>query len=202
MILVQKLIIPAEAHTDDDKIKVKFDALPWFQAASAYDIAKLAACGWGGNDPADGVAELCSLRNSELQQLFEYLKIVNHPEPRCGFECHVDQAAALSWLQSRDRRRPPINHDAKLSYRHTLKDNADQSGDAKIMGEVEILIEADPSWASIAIWSSGEHLADVTVELFEGQVVARTYKTEDIDGDPTTRTELCANPNAPTPAVQ
>jgi len=186
----KKFIIPAEAHTDDYKVKVEFDAIYWFQGASAYDIARLAACGWRGDYPADNVAELCANHDPEVQRVFDYLKIVNHPETTCGFECAVNAEAALAWLQMRDRRKPPINRDAKLTYRHTLTDNAEQDGTA------EIVFEADSSWASIAVWNNGDHLADVTVELYEGRIVARTWKTEDLDGDPTTRTDLCANPNS------
>ena len=186
----KNFIIPAEAHTDDQKVKVEFDAIHWFQGASAYDIAKLAACGWGGDYPADNVAELCANHDPELQRIFDYLKIVNHPETTCGFECRVNAEAAFKWLQMRERRKPPINRDAKMTYRHTLIDNSEQEGTA------EIVFEADAAWASIAVWNNGDHLADVTVELYEGQIVARTWKTEDLDGDPTTRTDLCANPNS------
>lgn len=185
-----KFIIPAEAHTDDRRVEVKFDAIHWFQGASAYDIARLILCGWGGDYPADEVAQLCAGHNEDLKRLFDYLAIVNAPRSGvCGFECHVDQDAAMAWMQSREKRKPPINRDAKLTYRHTLKDNAD------VPGKAEVVIEADDSWIQLAVWKQGEHLADVTVELYEGMIVARTWKTEDIAGDPTTRTDLCRNPN-------
>lgn len=185
-----KLIIPAEAHTDDERVKVEFDAIHWFQGASAHDIARLVLCGWGGDYPADEVAQLCANHNDGLKRLFDYLAIVNQPRSGvCGFECHVNPDAAMAWLQAREKRKPPINRDAKLTYRHTLKDNSEDTGTA------EVVIEADASWIQIAVWKQGEHLADVTVELYEGMIVARTWKTEDINGDPTTRTDLCRNPN-------
>lgn len=192
-----KFVIPAEAHTDDRNVEVKFDALAWFRQASAYNIARLAACGWGGDYPADEVAEFTAELNPDVKRIYDYLALVNKPgRDTIGFECRIDSEAAMKWMASRDKLgRPPINRGAKMVYRHTLHDNSEQKGTA------EIVFEADAAWASIAVWNNGEHLADVTVELYEGQIVARTWKTEDLDGDPTTRTDLCANPDKPSDAT-
>ncbi len=187
-----KFIIPAEAHSDDRKVEVKFDAVHWFRRASIRAVVALAGCNWRGDYPADHVAEWEANRNPEMKRLFDYLEIVNKDSTVCGFECSIDEKAAVEWLEKQDRKPNRFYPAAKLIYRHTLQEHAEGH-----TGFTEVVFEADESWASIAVWSpSGEHVGDITLELYEGKLVARTWKTEDIDGDPTTKTELCANPHA------
>ena len=91
-------VIPAEVHRDDFQFEASFDALEWFKQASDEEILALAACDWGGDYPADEVA-----------QFFDTLAFYN-PEVGCvldnttaeegmGFECHVESAAAMRWLK-------------------------------------------------------------------------------------------------------
>ena len=95
-------VIPAEVHTDDHVIGVKFDAVQWFQDADSRDIQSLAECGWGGDYPADAVAQYLVNFNPEIERLFNYLHAHNSSSVGeiIGFEVQVDEQAALSWLVS------------------------------------------------------------------------------------------------------
>lgn len=189
-----QFVIPAEAHTDDRRVEVEFDAIHWFQGASAHEIARLVLCGFGGDYPADEVAQLCAEHNPDLKRLFDYLSIVNAPRSGvCGFECHVNQDAAMEWLKKRELRRPSLDVDADLRYIHTLKDNANTGGTAKVV------MEASSSWASIAVWDGAAHIGDVAVELHEGKLVARVWNQDDIEGDPTARVVMCEAPKTQCP---
>lgn len=98
------MAITAETHSDDYRVEVPFDAEPWFAQASDAAIVALAACGWGGDFPADAVAQGMSDVDPEVAALFDYLESVNaHRGPDtdpCGFECHVHDDAALAWLKT------------------------------------------------------------------------------------------------------
>jgi len=98
-------VAPAEVHTDDFVIQVRFDAEPWFRQADDSQILELARCGYGGDYPADDVARFFENTNTspEIRRLFEYLDVIrNLPEKKdcCGFECHVDAMAAKKWILS------------------------------------------------------------------------------------------------------
>lgn len=104
-------MIRAEAHSDDRVHEVNFDATPYFQQAKSEEIAALAACDWGGDYPADAVAQFCAEHEPKLAQLFSYLEsIANVPSKKdeSGFECHVTSEDALAWLKTN---RPEL-HDA------------------------------------------------------------------------------------------
>ena len=93
--------IPAEVHTDDHKATAKFDALPYFMQASEEEIVELARCGFGGDYPADNVAEHMSDLNEQVGRVFTYLGF--EPEnmgEKVGFECHIEEAPALAWLKA------------------------------------------------------------------------------------------------------
>ena len=90
--------IRAECHSDDRAVEVPFDAYPWFAQASDNDIRALAACDWGGDYPADDVAEFAAGSNSDVQELFSYLGF-RKSEP-CGFECNVNSQDALGFLRA------------------------------------------------------------------------------------------------------
>lgn len=89
--------IPAEAHTDDHIVKVEFDAAPWFAQASEEAILALSDCDWGGDEAADSVAEWSVRTTPELQRVFDHY---NPDEDVSGFECHVDEEAAMAWLRA------------------------------------------------------------------------------------------------------
>jgi hypothetical protein len=94
--------IRAEAHSDDHIQEVEFDASPWFRQASDQEILDLAACDWGGDYPADGVAEFMSGQNPDLDALFGYLHSIHNLRSKtdcCGFECHVNSDDAIAWLK-------------------------------------------------------------------------------------------------------
>ena len=85
--------IQADAHSDDQAVYIKFDALAWFREVSAENILALAQCGWGGDYPADTVV-LYTRNNENEKRLFSYL----HIHPKMGFECHVNEESAMAWL--------------------------------------------------------------------------------------------------------
>lgn len=87
--------ILAEAHTDDHTHNVTFNAIPYFEKASEQDIYDLADCGWGGDYPADYVAEYLDGRDPDVTEFF----LNKHAGPKQGFECHIDQTTALAWLK-------------------------------------------------------------------------------------------------------
>jgi hypothetical protein len=88
-------MIRAEAHTDDRVYEVDFDAADYFAQASDADILALHECGWGGDYPADYVAEFMATLDSDLEALFAY----NARAWEGGFECHVRDDDAMAWLK-------------------------------------------------------------------------------------------------------
>jgi len=92
-------MIEAECHSDDHVVEIKFDATPWFVQASEQDLLALAGCGWGGNYPADAVADFFG--ENETSRLFSYLQITRdqRADPSVGFECHVDPDHAKAWIR-------------------------------------------------------------------------------------------------------
>jgi hypothetical protein len=95
--VVTPLPIGAEVHTDDHDIEINFDASPWFAQASDSEIVELANCGWGGDLPADAVAQ------ESVKWYPEIEAILDHKGPHkdlSGFECHVDESDAIAWLEA------------------------------------------------------------------------------------------------------
>ena len=95
-------VIPAEAHSDDRVFEVPFDAQEWFKQAADEEILRLAESGWSGDYPADSVAHFMAERHPPLAKLFEYLEhIATLPSKKDlrGFECSVDDEAAMTWLR-------------------------------------------------------------------------------------------------------
>jgi hypothetical protein len=88
--------IPAEAHSDDFVYKIEFDAEAWFAQAEDADILALAESGWGGDYAADTVVQWFEDRDDDVAAMFDYLA----RKDECGYECHVDDEAALLWLKS------------------------------------------------------------------------------------------------------
>jgi hypothetical protein len=112
--MAKKFIIPAECHTDDRAVEVKFDAVRWFKRprTTGKDIVVLAECGlgrdeWGGDYAADAVAEASAGWDKDLEFLFKYIEHKNRAShEHIGFECNVDGAMALKWLA---KNRPGIH---------------------------------------------------------------------------------------------
>ncbi len=91
-------MIRAEVHSDDMMFEAKFDATPWFEQASDTDILELAGCDWGGDYPADHVAEFMDGKDPDVSAVFVYLARVRNTSNRCGFECHINDSMAMAWL--------------------------------------------------------------------------------------------------------
>lgn len=90
-------MIKAECHSDDRCVEVTFDATPWFEKATNDEIIELAGCGWGGDYPADEVAEHMACHVDSIADMFIYIRNRNKIET-IGFECHVDEEDAMNWL--------------------------------------------------------------------------------------------------------
>lgn len=93
-------MIEAYARSDDQRVKVDFDATKWFEQATDAEIVALARSEWGGDYEADAVAQFFNEvggKNS-THRLFKYLDII-HDSDDCGFECHIDEEAARAWLR-------------------------------------------------------------------------------------------------------
>lgn len=93
--------IPAEVHSDDHKVTTIFDALQYVMQASDDDLVALVDCGFGGDYPADEVAQFMADLDEGVARVFMYLSF--EPEQfgeRVGFECHVDQRPALRWIKA------------------------------------------------------------------------------------------------------
>lgn len=88
-------VIRAEVHSDDHVFEVNFDALPWFKQATDEEILELAAVDWGGDYISDAVAQHCYQHDSEVEGVLEYVERTS----QMGFECHVEAADAIKWLE-------------------------------------------------------------------------------------------------------
>jgi hypothetical protein len=66
-------MITTEVHTDDYVAEAKFDAEPWFQQATDKQILALAGCQFGGDYPADEVAQWFDGKHEEVSDVFRYL---------------------------------------------------------------------------------------------------------------------------------
>jgi hypothetical protein len=96
-------MIKAEAHSDDHVFTTTFDATAYFEQASDQQISELQACGFGGDYPADAVAQFHADTNKDLEAMFDYLaRIANDPSKKdcSGFECHVDESDAQAWINA------------------------------------------------------------------------------------------------------
>jgi hypothetical protein len=94
-------MIKAEVHSDDHVVEHNFDATKWFRLATDENIIKLAQCGWGGDYPADNVAIFMAEQDSGVADVFKYLELIAKDPMKkdChGFECHVDEEQARSWI--------------------------------------------------------------------------------------------------------
>lgn len=96
-------MISARVCTDDGVVHEEFDATWYFEQATFLDLVNLEGCGWGGDYPADDVAEFCRKR---CKKLFNYLELVNSDQQGdlVGFECHINREHVLEWLKEH---RPP-----------------------------------------------------------------------------------------------
>ncbi len=101
--LIETQVIPAECYTSDQLGDTWFDATEWFEQATDEEIQDLAACNWGGDNPADEIARFFRARNPKVESVFEHLKTANDRrrfyEDETGFECHIDGSSGVNWLK-------------------------------------------------------------------------------------------------------
>lgn len=84
-------MLKANAHDDTYEYNCFFDACPWFEQASDEELLALAECDFGGDHPANIVAEFFEEDNDEIHRLKRY---------GTGFSVQINPFAALQWLQS------------------------------------------------------------------------------------------------------
>jgi hypothetical protein len=94
-----KFKVSAEAHSDDRIYEASFDAEPFLAQASDRELARLIQCEWGGDYPADYVAEFAAKDNEEVAKMFDYIHHARDRKKDCGFECHIDQEEAEAWIR-------------------------------------------------------------------------------------------------------
>lgn len=89
-------MITAEAHSDDRKVEVTFDASEYFINALQNgeleaELYQLKNCDFGGDYPADNVASF--FFNSTTKRINDYLEF------NSGFECNIDVDSVKAWIK-------------------------------------------------------------------------------------------------------
>lgn len=95
---LKRIEISARVKTDDDAEEAQFDASPYFydalqQGTLERVVTNLSKTGFGGDYPADAVAEF--FRDDETKNVFEHIEAYSE-----GFECYldVDDGCLYHWL--------------------------------------------------------------------------------------------------------
>ena len=100
---IKPIAIAAECYDDLFHHRVTFDSVDWFVQASDQEIMDLAECGWGGNLPADAVAEFFENKNDDIDRVFKAVRFFNNPrwgyKRKIGFECQIEEDSAVNWLR-------------------------------------------------------------------------------------------------------
>jgi hypothetical protein len=96
----KKLTVPAECHSDDRAVEVKFDAAPWLKKASTKMLISLKDCNFGGDYGADQVAIDMAGKNAEIAFMFKYIEARKRAGGDIGFEVHVQDNEAFEWLKA------------------------------------------------------------------------------------------------------
>ena len=93
-------LVRAEVHSDDRVFEASFFANQWFIEAADDRILALAYDGeWGRCYEADSVAESAD-HVPAVAKVFEYLNIIKLSQRETvGFECTINRADAMRWLQ-------------------------------------------------------------------------------------------------------
>ena len=86
--------IKGTMHSDDYVFECEFDATSWFEQASPEEIVELANCDWGGDLPADRVAQHVEDIDPDVAACLDYCR----RKDGVGFEVYVDEEAALQWV--------------------------------------------------------------------------------------------------------
>lgn len=95
----KKMLVSAKCYSDDHVVECKFDAIKWIEKASDEEILDLAQCEWGGDYPADVVAEHMSNHDPAVDDMFTYIRIRQDAGISEGFECHVNADDAKAWIK-------------------------------------------------------------------------------------------------------
>lgn len=93
-------MISARISSDDDAIKIRFDAQAWFDLASEQEVRDLINCGCGGDYAADTVAK--HFEDTTAKRLFDYLSAypsMPFSDDPVGFECYLDAADIKEWIK-------------------------------------------------------------------------------------------------------
>lgn len=97
--MTKKFAVPAECHSDDHAVEVKFDAAIWLKRASTKKIIDLCRCEWGGDYAADQVAQDMAAVNEDIDLMFKYVFARKKSREDIGYECHVQETEARAWLK-------------------------------------------------------------------------------------------------------
>lgn len=89
-------MIHAEVHSDDHVWTASFDATPFFEQVSLQDLQDLAHCDWGGDYPADAVAEFMDEKDPGVTEVFKY----KDKKEAQGFECNIREHSAFVWVKA------------------------------------------------------------------------------------------------------
>jgi hypothetical protein len=127
--------IHASVYSDDQTVEFTIDVQQYFVDTLAgyqlhVDLDALNGCDFGGDYPADNVAEY--FHDSTTKDLFDYVALKNkHNSENIGFECHINKNDVLKWLiaNAPDHLRYVEGHDIPVFTRTPADaDNETQMG--------------------------------------------------------------------------
>lgn len=160
--------ISAEAYTDGRAVEITFDAKEWFEQATDDEISDLIACGYGGDQPADAVAQYFTGKLRSVDLLFEF---INH-DIGLGFECHIDKDDAENWIAANRSQLMP-----------------DETEDALLKAEVAVIVPLATIVGTIlpyiepkmlkSLKNHGRKIIVTTDWTYNGDILAGTYYVED-----------------------
>ena len=88
-------IIKTEIHSDDYVFSYTFSSELWFKQASDKEILDLMKCGFGGDLPADRIADFFEPINRKIETVLDYAR----EKQEMGFEVEVDPISATNWIK-------------------------------------------------------------------------------------------------------
>lgn len=91
--------VSAKVHDDAYVNEVEFDAAPWFAQASDDEIIELHDIQWRNDEPADRVALFFEDSTQEIADIMTFCRATARTASPIGFECEVDDEAAMAWLK-------------------------------------------------------------------------------------------------------
>lgn len=181
--------IPAEIHSDDRAVEVRFDALAWLEQASILELRDLAHCGFRGDYGSDAVGEWMSAHNAEVEGVFQYLSIIHKSRQGrdVGFEVSVEPLPALRWILEH---RPAVALDAEqlgrrgIDLEEARKSRIDKPG-AQVQQERSKA--ADAAFAAYDFRGAGIEEVDGWEYTTPGVEMSRVFYVENEDGCDSTK---------------